>query len=466
MQVTETLNEGLKRGYNIVVTAAELSAKVDEKLIESQPTIELKGFRKGKVPLALLKKQYGQRMIGEAMQESIDGAMSKHFENNGERPAMEPAVKMTNEDWKEGDDVNVEMSYEALPTIPEVDLKSIKLKKMMVKADKNSVDEALANLAETAQDFEDRKKGSKAKSGDQITINFLGKVDGEPFEGGAAEDYPLVLGSNSFIPGFEEQLLDSKVDQEIQVNVSFPSDYGSENLAGKAALFECKVKAIKSPKAMTISDELAKKFGAEDLKGLRAQITERLETEYTGASRAVLKRDLLDSLDKLVSFELPPSLVEAEAGQIAHQLWHDENPEVEGHDHPDVTPTDEHNVLALRRVRLGLLLAELGQKAEIQVTDSEMTQAIMTQARQYPGKEREFFEFVQKNQQMQQQMRAPLFEDKVVDYILELAVVTEEVTSKQDLENSVEALDKEVVTLPKSKPKSKPKPKPKSKPKS
>ena len=466
MQVTETLNEGLKRGYNIVVTAAELSAKVDEKLIESQPTIELKGFRKGKVPLALLKKQYGQRMIGEAMQESIDGAMSKHFENNGERPAMEPAVKMTNEDWKEGDDVNVEMSYEALPTIPEVDLKSIKLKKMTVKADKNSVDEALANLAETAQDFEDRKKGSKAKSGDQITINFLGKVDGEPFEGGAAEDYPLVLGSNSFIPGFEEQLLDSKVDQEIQVNVSFPSDYGSENLAGKAALFECKVKAIKSPKAMTISDELAKKFGAEDLKGLRTQITERLETEYTGASRAVLKRDLLDSLDKLVSFELPPSLVEAEAGQIAHQLWHDENPEVEGHDHPDVTPTDEHNVLALRRVRLGLLLAELGQKAEIQVTDSEMTQAIMTQARQYPGKEREFFEFVQKNQQMQQQMRAPLFEDKVVDYILELAVVTEEVTSKQDLENSVEALDKEVVTLPKSEPKSKSKSKSKSKPKS
>jgi trigger factor len=462
MQVTETLNEGLKRGYNIVVTAAELSAKVDEKLIESQPTIELKGFRKGKVPLALLKKQYGQRMIGEAMQESIDGAMSKHFENNGERPAMEPAVKMTNEDWKEGDDVNVEMSYEALPTIPEVDFKSIKLKKMTVKADKNSVDEALANLAETAQDFDDRKKGSKAKSGDQITIDFLGKVDGEPFEGGAAEDYPLVLGSNSFIPGFEEQLLDSKVDQEIQVNVTFPSDYGSENLAGKAALFECKIKAIKSPKAMTISDELAKKFGAEDLKGLRTQITERLETEYTGASRAVLKRDLLDSLDKLVSFELPPSLVEAEAGQIAHQLWHDENPEVEGHDHPDVTPTEEHNNLALRRVRLGLLLAELGQKAEIQVTDSEMTQAIMTQARQYPGKEREFFEFVQKNQQMQQQMRAPLFEDKVVDYILELAVVTEEVTSKQDLENSVEALDKEVVSLPKSKSKSKSKPKPKS----
>jgi trigger factor len=231
MQVTETLNEGLKRGYSIVVTAAELSAKVDEKLLESQPTIEMKGFRKGKVPIALLKKQYGQRLMGEAMQESIDGAMSKHLKDSGDRPAMEPAVKMTNEDWKEGDDVNVEMSYEALPSIPELDFKSIKLNKMKVKVDKKSVDEALSNLAETAQDFEDRKKGSKAKNGDQVTIDFLGKVDGEAFEGGTAEDYPLVLGSNSFIPGFEKQLLDSKVDQEVVVNVKFPADYGSENLA-------------------------------------------------------------------------------------------------------------------------------------------------------------------------------------------------------------------------------------------
>jgi trigger factor len=250
------------------------------------------------------------------------------------------------------------------------------------------------------------------------------------------------------------------------VNVKFPNDYGSENLAGKDAVFECKIKAVKSPKAMAISDDLAKKFGAEDLKGLRTQVTERLETEYTGASRAVIKRDLLDSLDKLANFELPPSLVEAEAGQIAHQLWHDENPEVEGHDHPDINPTEEHNNLAVRRVRLGLLLAEVGQKAEIQVTDSEMTQAIMNQARQYPGKEREFFEFVQQNQQMQQQMRAPLFEDKVVDYILELAVVTEKPTSKQDLQKSVEALDEEVVQLPKSKSKAKPKPKTKPKAKS
>ena len=443
MQVTETLNEGLKRGYNIVVTADELSAKVDEKLVEARPEIEMKGFRKGKVPMALLKKQYGQRLMGEAMQESIDGAMSKHFEDSGDRPAMQPAVKMTNDDWKEGDDIHVEMSYEALPTIPEVDLKKIKLEKMIAKADEVSVDEALANLAETAQDFADRKKGTKAKDGDQVTIDFLGKVDGEAFEGGAAEDYPLVLGSNSFIPGFEAQLVGVKLGEEVEVNVTFPAEYGAENLAGKDAVFECKIKAVKAPKAAEINDELATKFGAEDLAALKGQITERLEAEYAGAARAVQKRHLLDALDTMVKFELPPSLVEAEAGQIAHQLWHDENPDVQGHDHPEIEPTDEHNTLAERRVRLGLLLAELGQKAEIQVTDAEMTQVMMNQARQYPGQEREFFEFVQQNPQMQQQMRAPLFEDKVVDYVFELATVTDKDVSKDELQKAVEAMDDE-----------------------
>ena len=443
MQVTETLNEGLKRGYTIVITAAELATKVDEKLVEARPDIEMKGFRKGKVPMALLKKQYGQRLMGEAMQESIDGAMAKHLQDSGDRPAMQPAVKMTNDDWKEGEDINVEMSYEALPTIPEVNLKKIKLDKLITKPDETSVNEALANLAETAQDFDDRKKGSKAKDGDQVTINFLGKVDGEPFDGGEAEDYPLVLGSNSFIPGFEEQLIGAKVETDIEVKVTFPAEYGAENLAGKDAIFECKVKAVKAPKAAEINDELAKKFGAEDLAGLKVQISERLESEYAGAARAVQKRGLLDALDEMVKFELPPSLVESEAGQIAHQMWHDENPEVEGHDHPDVTPTDEHNSLAERRVRLGLLLAELGQKADIQVTDAEMTQAMMNQARQYPGQEREFFEFVQKNQQMQQQMRAPLFEDKVVDYVFELATITDKEITKDELQKIVEALDEE-----------------------
>jgi trigger factor len=443
MQVTETLNEGLKRGYAITVTAAELDTKVNEKLVEAQPEVEMKGFRKGKVPMALLKKQFGDRLMGEAMQESIDGAMAEHFEASGDRPAMQPDVKMTNEDWKPGDDVTVDMAYEKLPEIPEVDLSGIKLEKLVVKADDESVEEALANLAETAQDFKARKKGSKAKDGDQITFDFLGKVDGEAFEGGAAEDYPLVLGSNSFIPGFEEQLVGVKVDEEKDVTVSFPDDYQAEHLAGKEAVFECKIKDVKEPVAAEVNDELATKFGAEDLAGLKVQIAERLEAEYTGASRAVMKRGLLDQLDALVSFDLPPSLLDAEAGQIAHQLWHEDNPEVEGHDHPEIETTDEHKKLAERRVRLGLLLAELGQKAEVTVTDAEMTQAIMTQARQYPGQERQFFEFIQQNQQMQQQLRAPLFEDKVVDHVVEQATVAEKEVSKEDLQKAVEALEEE-----------------------
>ena len=413
MQVTETLNEGLKRAYTIKLTAAELDVKVDEKLKEAQPDIEMKGFRKGKVPMALLKKQYGERIMGEAMQESIDGAMQEHFEASGDRPAMQPQVTMVDgENWKAGDDVEVAMSYEALPEIPDVDLKGIKLERMVVKAGDDEVEEALKSLAETAQNFESRKKGSKSKDGDQVVIDFLGKVDDVAFEGGAAEDYPLVLGSNSFIPGFEEQLVGVKAGDEKNVEVSFPEEYQAEHLAGKAAIFECKIKDVKEPKAAELNDELAQKFGAEDLAGLKGQIAERLEAEYAGASRAVMKRGLLDALDKLVSFDLPPSLLDAEAGQIAHQLWHDENPEVEGHDHPEITPTEEHIKLAGRRVRLGLLLAELGQKAEVQVTDAEMTQAIMNQARQYPGQERQFFEFVQQNQQMQQQLRAPFLKTK------------------------------------------------------
>ncbi|MEO1408151.1 MAG: trigger factor, partial [Pseudomonadota bacterium] len=288
MQVTETLNEGLKRAYQIVVTADELDAKVNEKLTEAQPEIEMKGFRKGKVPMALLKKQFGQRLLGEAMQEAVDGAMSQHFEDSGDRPALQPEVKMTNEDWKAGDDIHVEMNYEALPEIPEVDLAEIKLEKLVVKPADEDIDEALQNLAESAQNFEDRRKGSKAKDGDQVVIDFVGSVDGEEFEGGSAEDYPLVLGSNSFIPGFEEQLVGAKADEEVEVNVDFPADYGAENLAGKAALFKCTVKAVKAPAAAEIDDELAKKYGADDLDALKGQISERLGTEYAGAARQVM----------------------------------------------------------------------------------------------------------------------------------------------------------------------------------
>ena len=442
MQVKETLNEGLKRGYTITIAAAELDTKVTEKLLEAQPEIEIKGFRKGKVPLPMLRKQFGPRVLGDAMQESVDAAMSEHFEKTGDRPAMQPKIEMDGgENWKEGDDVVVTVSYEALPAIPEVDLSGLKLERLVVKAEEAAVTEALENLAKNAQNFDDRKKGSKAKDGDQVVIDFEGFVDGEAFEGGKGEDYPLVLGSGSFIPGFEEQLVGAKADDAVEVKVTFPKEYGAQHLAGKEALFKCTVKAVKAPKPAEVDDELAKRYGADDLAALKAQIAERLEAEYQGASRAVLKRGLLDQLDEKVKFELPPSLLEAEAGQIAHQLWHEENPDVHDHNHDAIEPTDEHKKLAERRVRLGLLLAELGRAQKIEVSDSEMTQAVMNQARQYPGQERAFFEFVQQNPQMQQQLRAPIFEDKVVDFIVAGAKVTEKEVSKAELEKAIEALD-------------------------
>ena len=444
MQVTETLNEGLKRAYSITLTANELNDKVNEKLREAQPDVEMKGFRKGKVPIALLKRQFGQRILGEAMQETIDGAMSQHFKDSGDRPAMQPSVEMQNgEKWKEGDDVEVSMTYEALPSIPNIDLSKIKLQKLVVKSDKAAIDEALENLASSANDFKDRKKSSKAKDGDQIVLDFVGTVGGEAFDGGSSEDYPLVLGSNSFIPGFEAQLVGCKAGDDKKVNVTFPADYGSKDLAGKEAEFACKIKNVKEPIPAKINDDLATKFGAEDLKALKSQISERLESEYGGAARAVMKRKLLDALDKKAKFDLPPSLVEAEAKQIAHQLFHEENPEIKDHDHENIEPNKEHNKLAERRVRLGLLLAELGQKAEVEVTENEMTQAIMAQSRQYPGQEKEFFEFMQKNEQMQQQLRAPIFEDKVVDYIFEQATITDKKVNKTELQTAVEALDKD-----------------------
>ncbi len=441
MQVTETLNEGLKRAYAVTVTAQELEEKVTAKLKEAQPNVEIKGFRKGKVPLAMLRKQFGPSVLGEALQESVDGAVSSHFEDSGDKPAGQPDIKMTKEDWKEGDDVEVALAYECLPAIPETDFTKLKLEKLVVKIDDADVDEALDNLAKSATNYEDKKKGAKAKDGDQVVINFLGKVDDVAFEGGKGDDYPLVLGSNSFIPGFEEQLVGTKAGDDVEVKVKFPDEYGSDALAGKDAVFACTVNAVKGAIDAVIDDELAKKFGAESLDDLKTQVVDRLTTEYAGAARMITKRSLMDELDKLVDFELPPSLVESEANGIAHQLWHEENPDVKGHDHPEITPTDDHTKLAVRRVRLGLLLAEVGSVTKVTVSDAEMQQAVMQQAKQYPGQEREFFEYIQKDQQALQQVRAPLFEEKVVDHILEQASVKDKSVSKDELQKAVEALD-------------------------
>jgi trigger factor len=441
MQVTQTLNEGLKKGYSITVPAAELEAKVSEKLEEARKDFQMKGFRKGKAPAALMKKMFGKSVLGEAMQESIDAAMRAHFEETGDRPALQPEVKMTNEAWAEGQDIEVSMVYEALPVVPEVDFAAVALEKPVAEIDEAAVAEALENLAKSASVYEDRKKGSKAKEGDQVVIDFAGSIGGEPFEGGAAEDFPLVLGSGGFIPGFESQLEGIKAGESRDVTVTFPEAYGAAHLAGKEAVFAVTAKAVKAPKPAPVDDDLAKRFGAEDLEALKGQIRERLAAEYEQATRAVLKRRLMDALDGLVSFELPPSLVDVEARQIAHQLWHEENPDHHGHDHPEIAPTPEHLRLAERRVRLGLLLAEVGNAAGVGVSEQEMQRAVIAQARQYPGQERRFIEFIQQNPQALQQIRAPLFEEKVVDHILGLAAITVTPVTKDELQKAVEALD-------------------------
>ena len=441
MQVTETLSEGLKREYAMMVPAAELASKMDEKIDAVRADFQMKGFRKGKAPKALLKKMFAKNLLGEVMQEAVDGALRSHFEETGDLPSQQPEIAIKNENFDEGDDLNIEVKYERLPEIPETDLSKIALDKMVVEPADKDIEEALGKLAEQTPTFKPRRKGSKAKDGDQVTFDFVGRVDGEEFEGGAAEDYPLVLGSGQFIPGFEEQLVGAKAGEEKDVEVTFPAEYGVEALAGKPAVFSCTVKDVAEPASAEIDDELAKKYGLDDLDALKGQMKERLEGEFGDAARQVLKRKLLDELDKIVSFDLPVGLVDAEAQQIARQLWSEENPESQPGEQPEIEPTDEHKTLAERRVRLGLLLAEIGRKAEVEVTEAEMNQAIFRQAQQMPGQEKAFFDFVRSNEQMMQQIRAPLFEDKVVDYVLELASVTENKVEKADLEKAIEALD-------------------------
>lgn len=443
MQVTQTLNEGLKKGYAITVPASELEAKVAAKLEEARKDFQMKGFRKGKAPAALMKKMFGKSVLGEAMQESIDAAMKAHFDETGDRPALQPEVKMTNENWTEGEDIQVSMVYEALPVVPEVDFGALKLEKLVAAIDEAAVTEALERLAASASVYEDKAEGTAAEDGDQVVIDFAGSIDGVPFDGGTSEDYPLVLGSASFIPGFEEQLVGAKAGDALDVTVTFPESYGAAHLAGKVAVFAVTVKAVKAGQPAPLDDALATRYGQETLAELSEQIKGRLASEYAGATRAILKRRLMDALDAQLSFELPPSLVDVEARQIAHQLWHDENPDHHGHDHPEIVPTDEHLRLAERRVRLGLLLAEVGNKADITVTDKELQRAVITQARQYPGQERQFIEFIQKNPAAVQQLRAPIFEEKVVDYILELADVTETEVTKDALQAAIEAMDEE-----------------------
>ena len=436
MQVTETKAEGLKREYAVTVPAATLGDKIAAKLDAVRADFQMKGFRKGRAPAPLLKKMFGKSVLGEAVQETVDDALRSHFAETGHMPAHQPEIRITNENFEEGDDLTIELKYERLPEIPAVDYKAIALERLVCAAEDAAIEEALGNLAASATDFSE--KDGAAEDGDQVVIDFVGRIDGEAFEGGSGEGYPLVLGSNAFIPGFEAQLVGAKAGDARDVTVSFPEDYSASHLAGKEAVFAVTVKEVRAPSPSPIDDSLAQKFGAESLDALRKQVAERLTEEYRGAARSLLKRRLLDALDAQVKFDLPDTLVEAEAKQIATQLAAEADGKMP-ESQPE--PTEEHQSLARRRVGLGLLLAEIGKTAEVKVTDAEVTQAIMRQARNYPGQERAFFDFVRQNENALAQIRAPLFEDKVVDYVLELVNVTDRDVTKAELQAALDALD-------------------------
>ncbi len=443
MQVTESKSDGLIRVYDITIPGAEVEGKVTTKLEEARESVELKGFRKGKVPLKILRQRFGQSVLGESLQEIVDGTVRDLISEKDHRPAMQPDVKMTNEDFNEGDDVTLTVAYELLPDVPAVDFSGIELEKMVVEVEDSAVTDALDRLSADAVDYETAEKAAEEK--DQVVIDFLGKMDGEPFEGGAAEDFPLVIGSGQFVPGFEDQLTGVKAGDEKQVALTMPEEYGNKELAGKDVTFDVTVKEVKAPKPAEMNDEFAKRFGMDSLDALKDDIRTRVGGEFEQASRAHLKRKLLDDLDGRVSFELPPTMLEVESKQVAHQLWHDENPEVQGHDHPEIEPTEDHEKIARRRVMLGLLLAHVGSENEISVTEEELRNVMIQQARQYPGQERQFIEWVQGNQQAINEMQAPIFEDKVVDHILAQAKITERTVTKEELEKALEDLESDTV---------------------
>jgi trigger factor len=440
MQVVETSTEGLSRVITVTVPVAELNAKLDAKLAEVAPKMKLKGFRPGKVPAAHMKKTFGREMMGEIINDAINESSQKALDEAKVRPAAPAEMKLTSDMDKVlagSDDLAYEMALEVMPDFTPVDPKTLKLKRPVYEAGDEDLDEALKELAGQAKSYEDKKgKVVKAADGDQLTIDFLGKLDGEPFEGGAAEDADLVIGSNRFIPGFEEQLKGAKVGEEKTIEVTFPADYQAANLAGKLATFDVKVKAIKAEAETQVDDEFAKRIGLESLDKLKDLLRQNLNQQYASAARFKLKRALLDELDKAHSFDLPPKMVEAEFDGIWQQVEADKaagNLPPEDAKKSDKKLKDEYRKIAERRVRLGLVLAEIGRANNVGVTDQELNNAIMAEARNYPGQERAVLDFYRQNPNAAANMRAPIYEEKVCDLIFTQAKVTDTPITKEDL---------------------------------
>ena len=440
MQIVEKSVEGLSRVYGVTVPAALLAEKVEARIAEITPTLNIKGFRPGKVPAGHVRRMFGKSLMSEIVEQTINETTQKVLTDNNLRPAGEPDLRPEGDiqDVVEGrTDLAYEIALEVIPEFVPADFSEISLKRPIYEPTEEEVGEALAELAESSKTFEPRKgKTVKSKDGDQLLIDFVGRVDGEAFEGGGAEDATLTLGSGQFIPGFEEQLVGAKPGDEVLVKVTFPAEYQAAQLAGKDAEFTVQVKEVRAPKASKVDDALAERLGIENLEKLKELLRSNLQSQFAGATRFKLKRALLDILDERHDFLLPPRMVEAEFSQIWDQVQQDKTAgglPPEDSDKSDAQLEVEYRKIAERRVRLGLVLAEVGRINNVQVTEQELAEAMRAEAMRYGPQAQQIFDFLRQNPSAQSQIRAPIFEEKVVDLIVSRAKVEDEKVSKEDL---------------------------------
>jgi trigger factor len=436
MQVTESKNEGLSREFHVVIPQSHLSDRLNAKLEEIKPQVHLKGFRPGKAPTSFLKKLYGKNLMGELIQEEMAAAQQKALSDNNLQPAMQPHPHMKDgliDEVVEGRaDLEYDMHVEVLPDIEPKGLDGLKLQKMIAEIGDEEIDEELKGLADQNKSYKDLPKNRVAKDGIRVIIDFKGSIDGEPFEGGSGEDVSLDMGSGQFIPGFEEGLKGIKKEEERTITVTFPEDYAAQHLAGKEAQFEVTAKQLQAPEDTEIDDEFAKTLGFDDLEGLKTRIREMIQSRYESQSRLHMKRQLLDQLDEHHDFDLPPGMVKAEFEQIWQQVQASELDDEDKDKSEDELKAD-YEKIAERRVRLGLLLAEIGKEANVQVPQEELTRAIQAQAMQNGMQPQQLFEFYGQRPEALAQLRAPLFEEKVVDHLIEKAEVTEKTVTKDEL---------------------------------
>lgn len=443
MQIVETLNEGLKRAYTLTVTAKDIDARIDDEVKSIAPQVRMPGFRPGKVPANLVRKMHGPALEREALDKSIREGVEKVIAENQLRPAMQPSVELT-ADYEAGKDAEVKIALEVLPAVPTPQIEGLKLERLVVEVSDAQIDEAVERIAAQSQRFEDAPKSAKAKTGDQVVMDFVGKVDGVAFEGGTGSGMAIVLGSGNLIPGFEEQLEGVKAGDEKTINVTFPKEYQAANLAGKDATFDLVITAVKHPSDKPVDDEFAKQLGLESLEKLRELLKGQIEQEHEGLTRTYMKRKLLDQLADAHDFEVPPGMVEAEFGQIwaqlEHEASHEEDPEAARAEMEK--DRDEYRAIAERRVRLGLLLSEIGQANGVEITQAEMNRLVAQAAQQYAPQDRErFVEYVRQEPMAAAQLRAPLYEDKVVDYLFDKAEISERTVAREDLEAAIESED-------------------------